>query len=444
MAPSIQWAEMYEKICCMGLHLPETGQALLADDTCIVLVCVAHVNIGAHTGHAGSAGVLPHAKGKRRFGLILRLGLALVFGVSRQPHVVRLQLCTAHVEEGTAEPQTGVQHGVHAPAFHRAQHVSCQVGQRSLAQRLLHLVLDVHGHRHTQRFAGQSAFQQGQLLIRLCLVDGLKVAIHTHRDAQPCALGVVAGKLRVNVRLACLAVGAVAHGADHDAADLAGRLDLCPVNRALMAAHVHDGFFHAYSSCTISSKPLLTRMSFTFAFSRRGQRSYSVFASSTVSADMISCAHNIAIINTNLSNFCVILCINSLAHFKQTLFQHLVFFLQRRHRLRQLLPLFGLFALGFLRGQLFGGRRGWYRARLVHHVGAVCQCNAPVALAGLCSIVVLAHGLRNGGVIGFCRRSGVTGLDFSVHTVPPYPITLPLSSTSVVDGMIKVGRMPYE
>nr|DAO93817.1 MAG TPA: hypothetical protein [Caudoviricetes sp.] len=70
---------------------------------------------------------------------------------------------------------------------------------------------------------------------------------------------------------------------------------------------------------------------------------------------MISCAHNIAIINTILSIFCVILCINNLAHFKQALLEHLVFFLQCLHRLRQLLPGFGLFACFFLRGQLFGG-----------------------------------------------------------------------------------------
>nr|DAE13702.1 MAG TPA: hypothetical protein [Siphoviridae sp. ctQqU1] len=70
---------------------------------------------------------------------------------------------------------------------------------------------------------------------------------------------------------------------------------------------------------------------------------------------MISCAHNIAIIRTNLSNFCVILCINNLAHFKQALLEHLVFFLQRFNRLRQLVLRFLLFAFFFLRGQLFGG-----------------------------------------------------------------------------------------
>nr|DAU20974.1 MAG TPA: hypothetical protein [Caudoviricetes sp.] len=114
-------------------------------------------------------------------------------------------------------------------------------------------------------------------------------------------------------------------------------------------------FSIAYFSCTISSKPLLMRIAFTFSFSRRGQRSYRAFASSIVSADMISCAHNIAIIRTILSILCVILCINNLAHFKQALLEHLVFFLQCRHRLRQLVLCFLLFACFFLRSQLFSG-----------------------------------------------------------------------------------------
>nr|DAQ30766.1 MAG TPA: hypothetical protein [Caudoviricetes sp.] len=114
-------------------------------------------------------------------------------------------------------------------------------------------------------------------------------------------------------------------------------------------------FSIAYFSCTISSKPLLIRIALTFSFSRRGQRSYRAFASSIVSADIISCAHNIAIISTILSIFCVILCINNLAHFKQALLEHLAFFLQCRHRLRQLVLCFLLFACFLLRGQLFGG-----------------------------------------------------------------------------------------
>nr|DAK66527.1 MAG TPA: hypothetical protein [Caudoviricetes sp.] len=84
----------------------------------------------------------------------------------------------------------------------------------------------------------------------------------------------------------------------------------------------------ALLSPTISSNPLLMRMPFTFGFSRRGQRSYRAFASSTVSADIISCAHNIAIISTILSIFCVILCIHDLRHFQQTLCKHFVFFLK--------------------------------------------------------------------------------------------------------------------
>lgn len=50
----------------------------------------------------------------------------------------------------------------------------------------------------------------------------------------------------------------------------------------------------------------------------------SFFASSTVSAVMISCAHNIAIISTNLSIF-KNLSINDFRHFHETLRQQLIF-----------------------------------------------------------------------------------------------------------------------
>ena len=212
---------------------------------------MAHVHVGgfARNGIHNArdmcrAGILPHAKGKRRFGLILRLGLALVFGVSRQPHVVGFQGSAAHVQEGAAEPQAGVKQSVHAPAFHRAQHVSCQVGQCGLAQRLLHLVLDVHGHRQLKAPAGEQFLEVGQLLVGLLLVDCLEVAIHAAGDAQPLAFCVVAGKLRVSVGGTGPARCAVAHGANHYAVHLAACLDLLPVDCALMPGHVHD-FSHS-------------------------------------------------------------------------------------------------------------------------------------------------------------------------------------------------------
>ena len=232
------------------LHRAQTGTL---DNSSVVLVCVAHVNISAHPRHAGSAGVLPHAERPA--------GRGLPRAVGGQPHVVGLQLCTAHVEEGTAEPQTGIRHAVHAPAFHRAQHVGRQVGQRGLAQRLLRLVLNVHRHRQLKAPTGEQLLEVGQFLVGLLPIDCLEIAIHTAWDAQPLALGVVAGKLRVSVGRTGPARCAVAHGANHHAVHFSACLDLCPVDDALMAAHVHDGLFHRLLLYFSSSALMASRSS---------------------------------------------------------------------------------------------------------------------------------------------------------------------------------------
>ena len=122
--------------------------------------------------------------------------------------------------------------------------MSRQVGQCGLAQRLLHLVLNVHRHRQLKAPAGEQLLEIGQLLVGLLPVDCFKVAIHAAGDAQPLAFCVVAGKLRVSVGGAGPARCAVAHSADHDAVHLTACLDLCPVDDALMPGYIHD-FSHS-------------------------------------------------------------------------------------------------------------------------------------------------------------------------------------------------------
>ena len=112
------------------------------------------------------------------------------------------------------------------------------IGQGGLAQGRLELVLDVHSHRQLEGSAAQRLLEQGQLPVGLCLGGGLEVAVHAHRDAQPGALGIVAGKVVVDVGFAGFSLFAVAHGPDHHAGDKAACLDLVPVNAALPFAHV--------------------------------------------------------------------------------------------------------------------------------------------------------------------------------------------------------------
>nr|DAH24449.1 MAG TPA: hypothetical protein [Caudoviricetes sp.] len=111
---------------------------------------------------------------------------------------------------------------------------------------------------------------------------------------------------------------------------------------------------------------------------------------------MISCAHNIAIIRTNLSNFCVILCINNLAHFKQALLEHLVFFLQSFHRLRQLVLCFLLLAGFFLCGQFFGSVTDVLLDRNLFHPFLLCLNAGAVhdLLHVLSAVRILGHGLQ--------------------------------------------------
>src|SRR5699024_7879261 len=67
---------------------------------------------------------------------------------------------------------------------------------------------------------------------------GVGVVVHTNRDTQPLALGIVALKLRVTVDAAEALVGG--DGLEHRPADLPHQL--LPVDSALIAAHVDDIF----------------------------------------------------------------------------------------------------------------------------------------------------------------------------------------------------------
>ena len=83
-------------------------------------------------------------------------------------------------------------------------------------------VLHIDGKGQLERFAPESCFEGGQLLLRLPLRDRTGVVIAAHRDAPRRARGIVALEGRVNVGLAALA----AQHPQHHAVDFAAFLTL--------------------------------------------------------------------------------------------------------------------------------------------------------------------------------------------------------------------------
>ena len=131
----------------------------------------------SHAGDGALCGVLPHPERPAGGGLVLAVG--------GKPNVVRLQRRASHVEVLLPEIQAGVEHGVDAPVLHDAQAVGHKVGELALAEGGLISVLNVHGDGELEVPAAQRGAEERQLPVGFGAGDGLEIAIHAHRDAQP-------------------------------------------------------------------------------------------------------------------------------------------------------------------------------------------------------------------------------------------------------------------
>ena len=189
---------------------------------------MAQVYRAAHAGDFAAAGVLPHP--------VLAGGARAA--VVRDPQIVSSEC--SHVEGGIREIGVGVHHCIQPPRFELGSGFGHQGRKLCGGQGAQAGVLHIDGKGQLERFAPESCFEGGQLLLRLPLRDRTGVVIAAHRDTPRRARGIVALEGRVNVGLAALA----AQHPQHHAVDFAAALHRVPVDSPLPAGDIHN-FSHS-------------------------------------------------------------------------------------------------------------------------------------------------------------------------------------------------------
>ena len=189
---------------------------------------MAQVYRAAHAGDLAAACVLPHA-------VAAGGALAAVIG---QPEVIRGQRLGG--QGGIGKVRVSIDHGVQVPCLdpvggpcHQGRKLCGGHGAQAGG-------LHIDGKGQLERFAPESCFEGGQLLLRLPLRDRTGVVIAAHRDAPRRARGIVALEGLVNVGLAALA----AQHPQHHAVDFAAVLHRVPVDAPLPAGDIHN-FSHS-------------------------------------------------------------------------------------------------------------------------------------------------------------------------------------------------------